>query len=202
MTSLHESYQAERRAQSGSLIYQPVKAQPAPVKIYDNTPPKTLADYASAPVRSKFQQEPGESDTNFTKRLERAGLVHLTENLPAAELEVVSAEYNAAFQRLQGGQTHADLRAHLDSRQSGTGIGLVGASTPLQRAQALGSRFGTRDVQGNGHLGAQVLTTPGQPSLSMLSRLPHKDLPIMPQRTADQVAQLRSSGAGILGVDR
>jgi hypothetical protein len=199
MTSLAEQYRAERRAQSGSMIYQPAPEATPKVNLYaDSQTYQGLGGYASATPRSKFAQASGESDHAFTSRLQGIGLVHLADALDEDTLATISEQYNAAVTRLEGGETHADLRQRLASRTTGTGIGIMGGNAE-QRAQAVGSRFGGRELAGEGHLSHYAGALPGQPSLSILSRLPREDNPLIARR--QETAELRSSGAGFLGVD-
>ncbi len=43
---LAAAYRELRRSQSGSMIYDEPAQRPAPIRIYDNTPPRSLADRA------------------------------------------------------------------------------------------------------------------------------------------------------------
>jgi hypothetical protein len=188
-------YRAHRATQSGSAIYQAVREQPKPRNLYaDSRAYQGLESYASAPMSSKYDQG-NLSDVAYTQKLKPL-LQHILEELQDEPelLQRIADQYNAALQRVEGGQTHEQLGEHLDSRTTGTGVGLGGVTTPRQRAQALGSRWGGRDVQANGHLVSHVPSTPGQPSLSMLSRLPKQEPVRIPQRT--DISSMRSSGEG------
>jgi hypothetical protein len=161
--------------------------------LYDAPPPKQLSDYVSAPVRSKWLPRNGESDAAYTARLRGAGLVHLTEILPGAELKAVSEAHNRALERVEAGQSHDELRQQLDARTTGT---VHGATTAQQRAQVLGNRFGGREMEHNGHILAPAV--PGSVSLSVLARRPKPDNPLAVVRPA---VPYGSSGEGWLGVD-
>jgi hypothetical protein len=139
VTSLAEQYRAERRSQSASMIYNEPAQRLAPVQIYDHTPPRSLADRAAAPVASKFEQKPGESDHGFIARLTPL-TAHLAESLPADGLERVVASYNAAVERINGGvPSHQGLREQLESRHVGTGRGLLGRDEKEARGAGLTS---------------------------------------------------------------
>lgn len=191
MSYLSDIYKAERRQSSASAIYRQPASRPAPIRLYDGTPPKTLTDYASAPRASKWDQPTLKlSDAGYTQKL-RPLLRHLAEILPPEEFESIVQQFQAAEARVNGGQTHADLRASLDARTSGTGVD--GMGTPQERASALGSRFGGRELEHSGHV--LPPSVPGSVSLSMLARVPKKDGPAMPVRPAIPYG---SSGEGWL----
>lgn len=188
MTSLAEQYRAERRQHSASMIYNPPSAPAQKIQIYDNTPPKTLADRAAVPRVSQYEQRASETDHGYLARLQPL-LRHLAEMLAEDELGRVAECYNAAVRRTEGA-SHADWQAQRAARQAGERVDVLG--TPAERASALGSRWGTRNLEGNGHLASQVLTTAGQPPLSMLSRLPAPEAPAIMMRT--DTSALRPSG--------
>ena len=209
MSYLGDLYKAERRAQSASMIYQePVTPVQRPA-IYTNAPVRTLGDYASATVASRYEPKSGESDHGYVARLTPL-LRHLAESLPADELERVAAAYKSAVARLEGGtQTHAELREHLDANGPDQ-RGLFGISSPQERAAALGNRgFGSgRQVEANGHLADAGHVTPGQGVPPMSAA---RAMQIVRQREAEvrgqlpqhtDASQLRSTGAGFMGVDR
>lgn len=178
-------------------------------QIYVNTPPKSLADYAQAVPKSRFEQA-NELDFAYIKRLEGTGLQHLAEVLPTAELQRVVDCYNQARQRLEGHTETADeLRQRLAARTTGVDVGLMGSGdTPYQRAAMLGSRghSGQQTVEANGHLVGSAaqplnLTRSGAThvAIDILSRLPRKDVPAFAQRP---VVAGGSSGDGWVEVDR
>jgi hypothetical protein len=141
------------------MIYQERAPQPQRPSIYVDNQYAGLGAYTTT-RKSPWQQggkTPGESDQAYVNRL-KGHVQHLAETLPAAELEVVAAEYNAAVQRLEGGQTHTQLREQLDSRTSGTGVGIMGAASLTERAAALGNRGfgGEQQLQPLGHLAADT----------------------------------------------
>lgn len=186
------------------MIYQEPTQQrarpPRPENTYSG-----LGAYAQSGPVSKFGQRAGESDQAFVNRL-RPLTAHLAQSLPADELATVVEQFNSAVQRLEGGQSHQQLRTQLDSRQAGTGRGVFGTATPQARATMVG-RFGGRDVRADGHLAAKALTTPGQPAIASASdinaTLAERERARMgqePQRT--DVGQLRSTGTGFVGVNR
>src|SRR5580700_4314378 len=147
MTSLAEQYRAERRAVSGSAIYNPAPA-PAPKRnLYEgSTPYGGLASYSAKAPTSRYLPKAGESPHDYKVRLQGVGLVHLAENLPEAELAQVAEAYNQAVTALEAGPgSHTELRQRLASRTTGTDIGIMGASAE-QRAVAVGSRFGGREL--------------------------------------------------------
>jgi len=86
---------------------------------------RTLADYASRGTQSKHLMRGDESPSAY---LARMGTIsrHLDE-LPAAEKAAVEAAITEAQERLnaQPGD-HESLRAQLDNRADGTGVGLYG----------------------------------------------------------------------------
>lgn len=148
---------------------------------------------------SKFLPHPGQSDMDYTRKLERV-LPHLADQIPADEMAQVVEAYNGAVERLNGTQTHTELRQHLAGRQ-GVGTGVMGNSTPQQRAAALGSRWGGRDIRADGDLANRALQAPGQPVITSASQINQ----IMAQREAERtgppvqhadVRQLRSTGTG------
>jgi hypothetical protein len=106
-----------------------------------------LQNYQSAPPKSRYAQG-SESDHAYIQRLTPL-LQHLTETLPQDELEAVARSYNEAVMRTERGTTHAQLREHLDARTAGGG---AMAASPQERAAALGSRFGGREIAGQGHV--------------------------------------------------
>lgn len=199
MASLADQYRAERAAQSGSLIYRATPAPPPRPQIYDNTPPKQLGDYRTSAPRSKYTQRPGESDHGFTARLQGIGLNHLADTLPVPELAAVAGAYNAAVERIASGAlTHDQLRRSLDARNSGTGVGIMGRdASPHQRASALGSRHGGRQIERNGGLGTSVGPAPA--SVDLAAAWQRQNLPAFAQRPDIPSG---SSGDGFVGVDR
>jgi hypothetical protein len=191
-----QAYRAHRRQTSASGIYaEPTRPQGRP-QIYDYTPPRTLSDYASQGPRSKWEQAPNQSDRDYTAKL-KPYLQHLAETLPPAELERVAASYNAAITRLEGGQySHTDLRRDLESRTSATGRGIMGTSTPQDRAAALGSRWGGREIEKPVGIGDSVGPAPQAVDLAAVHNAPVA----FAQHT--DVSGLRSTGSGFIGVDR
>ena len=141
-----------------------------------------LPGYASAQP-SKWEARTGESDMAFVSRV-KGLLNHLSETLPPAEFERVVTACQAAEQRLEGGvPSHSDLRAHLSSRESGSGYGLFGsasgaAQADMIRRQPMRNSLSESDVPQLGGLAA-ALGTPGQPSLSLLDRRVREDQPVM-----------------------
>jgi hypothetical protein len=156
---------------------------------YDSSPPKSLADYASAPRPSKWDQ--GDlSDVAYTHKL-RPMLHHLEDQLDAEEFGRVVSQFQAADTRIAGGQTHADLRSHLDAH-SGVGRGIFGMASPTDRASSLGSRFGgEQQPEKLGHLVAGATrqlnptgTGAEHVALSFLDRLLADGPAAMPVRPA------------------
>jgi HAMP domain-containing protein len=181
MSTLADLYRAERRAQSASMIY---VDQPAPVQrpsIYVDSD-YSLENYSRTPPRSRYEQAPGESDHGYIQRLAPL-LQHLAETLPADELEAVAKSFNAAVQRVEGGTSHAQLREQLDARKAGGG---VMAATPQERAAALGSRFGGREIAGQGHV------TPGSLSARQPASAAQVNV-LIQQREEAQRAQPRAT---------
>jgi hypothetical protein len=189
------AYQQHMAAISGSGIYRPSARPQARPEIYVPREQKQLQDYAGA-ARSKYLPRQGESDRDYAARLQPL-LQHLAEELPEAELAQVAEEYNAAIERLEGGQqTHAALRQQLDSRQSGTGVGIMGAS-PTERAAMVG-RHGGREIEGQGHRTVETIAASQPISAAQVNQ-------ILQQREAEpaqqppqhtDVSSLRSSGEG------
>ena len=157
---------------------------------------RSLESYVSTAPRSKYDPRPGESDHGYTARLRGIGLQHLAQVLDQATLERVSAAYNSAVQRLEGGTTHEQLRAQLDARADGSGRGVMGSSTPQERATALGSRFGGREIAKNGGLADSI--APAVPRVDMAAAWQRQNLPAFAQRPEIPAG---SSGSGFLGVD-
>jgi hypothetical protein len=150
------AYRAHRRLTSGSRLYdEPV----APVQraIYDpEARQPTLEERANAPRPSKWEQKLGQSDVDYVSKL-RPQLQHLAAHLPAAELERVAGQYNAAVTRLESGVgSHEQLRESLNAKTEGTGIGIMGAAH--DRAAAWGVRHDSRQVEANGALAMQAGT--------------------------------------------
>ena len=167
MSILSEMYKAEQRQRSASILYAPAPAPVAKRSPYVASTYQGLSGYRQEKP-SQFEQAPGESDAAYTARL-RPFLQHLTESLPAAELDAVAKSYNEAITRLEnGGETHDELRARLAQSYPGSGglssglgstsvaangIGIFGSASPQERAQALGSRgHGIRDIPAQGQL--------------------------------------------------
>jgi hypothetical protein len=99
-------------------------------RLYGDTPaPRTLAEYQSAPRRSKWDQSgttPNESDIAYCQRI-RDWLPRLELSLPADEFQRVVEQYRAALQRIEGGQlTHEQVQAADQARASGSNVGLFG----------------------------------------------------------------------------
>lgn len=194
MSSLSEQYQAERRRVSSSGIYRPPAPAPAPVsavpRIYAESTYQGLSGYTTSGPVSKFSQRAGESDQAYVNRL-RPLTAHLAEQLPADELATVTGQYNEAVERLNGGQTHADLRQHLATRQ-GVGTGIMGNSTATERAAVVGSRFGGREIQAQGQLIPEPVSGVAPMSASEINA-------VIRQREAARQGQIPtgSSGEGI-----
>jgi hypothetical protein len=149
-------------------------------RIYADSPaPKT---YTST-VRSKHLPRPGESDHQFILRTRQSGLENLTQHLAAtpAVLEAVAAAYNAALERTgqvdaadirrMSGDEYAAQRAQLGASHSRdhVGGGITGFDTPQARADALGGRFGGRQIQADGALANSVASVGAAPQLSSMS---------------------------------
>ena len=175
--------------------------------MYDSTPPKTLDHYSGQAQTSKHLLRPGESAWAFKARTERTGLRHLSENLPAAELEAVAAAYNGAVEHLEGGTVDQQVRETPVGRwgevrgslglANVTGRGIMGTSSPQERATALGGRFGGREIERNGGLANSIGPAPAR--VDMAAAWERQRLPGYAQRTEIPAG---SSGTGFLGVDR
>jgi hypothetical protein len=195
------AYRAMRRLESASGIYDELVVQPRP-QIYEQVTPRTLADYGRP--TSKYAQRQDESDQAFTSRLRGVGLQNLAEKLPEDELATVAGEYNAAVERINGGGPgdHDQLRAQLDTRQSGTGVGLLSAS-PTERAAMVG-RWGGRQIAADRNHTVEAISANQPASMAQVNAImrqreeAQKSAP--PEHT--DVPAMRSTGTGFLGVDR
>src|SRR5258708_18066769 len=79
--NLGAAYKAHRRLTSSSRLYDPAPEPQAKTNIYAGAiPPKALADYSSTTPRSKWDQQPGQSDADYEAKL-RPYLNHLAEKL-------------------------------------------------------------------------------------------------------------------------
>ena len=163
------------RQSSISQMYQEPQAPRARPQLYTESTYQGLAD-----ARYQNRAEPIDNRSASAKAYTAANSPWERAARAAAE-EVAEADWQAHREAIAG---------------SGHDAGIFGNSTPVERATALGSRgFGSgRQVEHQGHLTSQAQATPGQPSLSMLSRLPRQDGPVTPQR--ENVTQLSSSGTG------
>lgn len=112
-----------------------------------------LQSYQSRSV-DPLAQRPGESAEAWRRRVQS-----VIRHLPADEAQARLA----AIEQASAVQSHEQLRAQLDGRQ-GNGTGIMGNATAQERAVALGSRWGGREIAGQGELAAQALATPGQAS--------------------------------------
>jgi hypothetical protein len=161
----YSSWQSAKSANgsSGSYIYSSeykaaITGQRAAQRpsIYVPAQQPTLEERANAPRPSKWDQKLGQSDQDYVSKL-KPMLQHLAETLQPDELERVAASYNSAVERLEGGVgTHDQLRAHLTAKADGSGRGIMGSSTPHERAAIVG-RFGGRVIDGQGHVTTEAL---------------------------------------------
>ncbi len=205
MSSLQEQYQADRRQISASGIYRvPAPANRRP-SIYADTPAYLGLGSYTRSQQSKFLPKPGQSDQDYTSKL-RPLLAHLAESLPADELALVTEAYKSAEERLQGGQTHAQLREQLDNRNSGTGVGVMGAASAQARGAIVGSRFGGRSPVAQGSLAVRALYTPGQgqpmTAADAYAIARQRDAERQGQQPQRQEIPAGSSGTGWTGVSR
>lgn len=101
--------------------------------LYDNQP--AAKDYTSAP-QSKFLPKAGETPTSYLARM--SSIARHLEQLP--EREAVEAAIAEAQERVNAGQTHEELRAHLTTRAEGSAVGMFGNQEGAMRAE-LGNRM-------------------------------------------------------------
>lgn len=155
----YRSYQASKSAGgSGSMMYslptapeQRAAAAATMKKIYEARNYRGLESYTDK-QRDPLDARPGESPEAHRRRVIQVGR-HLEEG----ELERRLAEID------EGAATHEELRAQIDGRTSGTGIGLMGS--PQERAGLVG-RWGGRQPEANGHATVEPISS-GRP-LSMV----------------------------------
>jgi hypothetical protein len=163
--------------------------------------PKSLHDYPRSVPRSKWLPRPNQSDMDYVSRV-KGWMSHLSEQLPAAEFEAVTVAFNAAQQRLVGGQSHAELRTELDSKDTGVGVGLFGQTPATDRAGRVGHRgfAGQQQLERNGLAGAatdRIVVQGGgaqQVSLSLFDRMPKQEVPYSARRTDTSTLQSSSEG--------
>jgi hypothetical protein len=146
---------------SGSLMYslpltseQRAAARP---QVFEPVQYSGLEGYMHARP-SKFEQTPTESDFGFLKRVgSDATMHHMSEMFPADEFARVQAAVDAAKARLDGtAPSHDQVRAQIEGRSTGSGVGIMGSSTPQDRAALVG-RFGGRVIDGQGHVTTEAL---------------------------------------------
>ena len=156
------AYRAHRRMTSGSRLYNEPLPPQARQSLYVESG-YSLENYQTAVLPAKFERRPGEGVENWERRVRQQYLNHLPDDQKAALLAAI-----ADARAQESGMSHEQLRAGLDARDSGTGIGIGGAGdSPYARAQVHG-RFGggSQVVEKNGHLANQIamLTAPQMPS--------------------------------------
>jgi hypothetical protein len=163
-----------------------------------------LDDYQTQARLSRYEQQPHESDQAYVQRMKGIIHRHLPAELPAGEMERVAASWNAAVERVEGGeQSHEELRAHLDGRDQGSGRGIFGAASPAERAAAYraapaGNSMSESPLAYNGALASQF-GTPGQVAVPRVYASQIRRPNQQSQRV--DVSQLRSTGSGFMGVD-
>jgi hypothetical protein len=165
---LSRMYRDHRAQQSGSSIYRPVTEQPQKTNIYAGS-----QQYQGLESYSRQQPDPVDNRSESAK-------AYTAEHSP----------WERAAARVAEGVTEADWQAHRDAIQgSGHQVGILGPDEQAARQAALAAQSVRSNSAGgqigmNGHLALSALTTPGQPALSMLDRLPAKDRPVVVQRAA------------------
>jgi len=153
-------------------------------KRYSDAPSKSLSDYASAQQRSPHEQRPNESDPAYVARLQPL-LKHLA-----------AASFNAAVERLEGGQTYDQLREHLDRRASGI------TGQPTRTLDTISASYGLVNTGGEPPSAA---ASPGVPmsSVEAMAIVRQREQAMRgqePQRV--DLSAIRSSGSDFLGIDR
>ena len=155
--SLGDMYRAHQASKStngasGSFVYSPeyqaaINGQRTVSRpdLYQGSQQYQGLQSYSRTTRSKHEPRDGESAFAYLQRVDRAAfLQHMADELPEDEFARVQAAVEAARQKVAGGTSHEQLRQQLDSRTSGTGIGLMGVSRPTGQQRSTLSRASPR----------------------------------------------------------
>lgn len=152
MSTLAEQYRALRRTQSASMIYQEPAPVPVRPQIYADSSYGGLGQYAGKQA-NPLDQNPGESFEAYERRLRSVG-----RHLPDGELE---ARLEAAG-KTSGEWSWESHRSQVDNR-TGADTGIMGNLSPQERGAVVGSRFGGRKIEANGHLASRAESTAPAP---------------------------------------
>lgn len=184
----YSSWQADKsgNGSSGSYIYSPEyqaaitgqRAAPRP-NLYAQSPVYEGLESYSRERPDPLAKRPGESDEGWERRT-------------AVARRLAAQEADEAAQ-----QEWAEHRAQVDNRV-GSGTGLYGNTSATERGAALGSRFGGRTVEANGHVHVEPISA-ARPLTAVEAAA------IARQREAEQCSQIPqrqqiptgSSGEGI-----
>lgn len=144
---------------------------------------RSLDSYASK-QSDPLGRRPGESTESWRRRV-LAVVRHLPEDEAAARLAAIDQADQQ--ERPRSGE---ELHAQLQARQSGVNVGVMGRVE--DRASALGSRFGGREIVKNGGLAESIGPAPAR--VDMAAAWERQRLPVYAQR---QEIPSGSSGEGI-----
>ena len=142
----------------------------------------------------KLDRQPGESTEAWRRRVLR-----VARHLPEEEVEARLAAIDQAEQP----PTFEALREQLDQRTSGTGVGIMGASSPTQRAAAYHASLNRRGRDGSALTYQPDATTRPASMAEINAIIAEREAARrgqQPQRV--DVSSMRSSGSEFLGVDR
>jgi hypothetical protein len=198
-------YAADRARSFWGMAYELPEQRQARIQAARNaryaTPAsRSLEEYASAPRPSKTDRRQGETTDAWRRRIDSQYARHIAEEELVAIYQAI-----AAAEAAEAAPSHDKVRGELAARTQGQGIGVMGAMSAEDRNSAVYDNIpragrAASDYSAAGRTPGQRVPMSTAEAMAIVRQRDQEARGGQPMR--QDASQLRSTGAGFMGVDR